>query len=97
MELGTVAPGRCCLAEGLRRTASLHPYKDNSGIRLTQSRAAGLILSKLQNAWLSNVVFGGKDLDTLYVTCGDKVFKRKIAAKSVVPLHDSFKSPKPRL
>jgi gluconolactonase len=37
-----------------------------------------LILAMPQRAWLSNVVIGGPNLDTLYVTCGDKVFQRKI-------------------
>lgn len=32
---------------------------------------------------LSNVCFGGKNLDTLYVTAGDKVFKRKTQATGV--------------
>ena len=37
-----------------------------------------LVIAKPQNAWLSNVVFGGPDLDTLYVTCGDKVYRRRV-------------------
>lgn len=56
-----------------------------------------LILHKPQNAWLSNVVFGGPDLDTLYVTCGDKVYRRKVKAKGVVPWQAAIKPPKPRL
>ena len=47
------------------------------------------IISKPQNAWLANVCFGGKELDTLYVACGDKVFKRKTKAKGVL----SFQPP----
>jgi sugar lactone lactonase YvrE len=43
------------------------------------------ILDKPQDAWLSNVCFGGKELDTLYVTCGDKVFKRKVKTRGVLP------------
>lgn len=56
-----------------------------------------LIISKPQNAWLSNVVFGGSNLDTLYVTCGDKVYSRKINAKGVVPSRAPINPPKPRL
>ncbi len=55
-----------------------------------------LILSKPHDGWLSNVVFGGKDLNTLYVTCGDSVYKRKINAKGL-PVGASSKPPKPRL
>jgi sugar lactone lactonase YvrE len=45
-------------------------------------RLGGTIL-KPHNGALSNVCFGGKNLDTLYVTAGDKVFKRKTQATGV--------------
>ena len=41
-----------------------------------QGRLSGVI-AKPQIAWLANVVFAGPNLDTLYVTCTNKVFKRK--------------------
>ena len=34
---------------------------------------------------LSNVAFGGPELDTLFVTCTDKVYKRRLKTKGVVP------------
>lgn len=55
-----------------------------------------LILSKPQGSWLSNVVFGGKDLNTLYVTCGDSIYKRKMNAKGL-SVGNLLKPPKPRL
>jgi len=48
----------------------------------TQGRLQGVI-EKPQNAWLANVVFAGPELDTLYVTCTNKVYKRKINAKGI--------------
>jgi sugar lactone lactonase YvrE/enterochelin esterase-like enzyme len=54
------------------------------------------ILNKPQNQWLSNAVFGGPDLKTLYVTCGDKVFRRRMQRKGAVPW-DPVKPPIPRL
>ncbi|MBI3836636.1 MAG: SMP-30/gluconolactonase/LRE family protein [Planctomycetia bacterium] len=42
-------------------------------------RLCGVIASP-QKAWLSNVVFAGPKLDTLYVTCSNKVYKRKVKA-----------------
>ncbi|HEV3136250.1 MAG TPA: SMP-30/gluconolactonase/LRE family protein, partial [Pirellulales bacterium] len=42
-------------------------------------RLCGVIASP-QKAWLANVVFAGPKLDTLYVTCSNKVFKRKVKA-----------------
>ena len=44
-----------------------------------------LIISKPQDKKLSNVVFGGPNRDTLYVTSSDKVYKRKIDAIGAVP------------
>lgn len=55
------------------------------------------IISKPQRAWLSNVVFGGSNLDELYVTCGDKVFKRKTNVKGVAAVQPPFKPAPPRL
>jgi sugar lactone lactonase YvrE len=45
----------------------------------TQGRLIGVI-SKPSSAWLSNVCFAGAQLDTLYVTCTGRVYKRKINA-----------------
>jgi sugar lactone lactonase YvrE len=38
----------------------------------------GGVIRKPQEKFLSNVVFGGEKLDYLYVTCTDKVFRRKV-------------------
>lgn len=43
----------------------------------TTGRPSGLIL-KPQNKSLSNVTFGGPRFDYLYVTCTDKVYRRKV-------------------
>lgn len=43
-------------------------------------RPSGAI-AKPQNKFLSNVKFGGKEFDTLYVTSSDKVFSRKTKTK----------------
>ena len=56
-----------------------------------------LIIQKPQDAWLSNVVFAGPNLDTLYATSKDKVYKRKLNAKGVVPWQAAVKPPRPGL
>lgn len=56
-----------------------------------------LIISSPQRAWLANVVFGGKDFDTLYATCSDKVYKRKLKSKGVTPWMQTMKPDKPSL
>jgi len=43
------------------------------------------VIALPQKAWLSNVAFAGPNLDTLYVTCSNKVFKRKVKATGFRP------------
>lgn len=64
---------------------------------LDQLGRVHLIIAKPDGGWLSNCVFGGPKLDTLYVTCGGKVFKRKLTATGVVPWQEPSKAPKPGL
>jgi gluconolactonase len=54
------------------------------------------ILSKPNNSDPSNVVFGGSDLRTLYVTSEDKVFRRPIKKRGTFPWVPVV-PPKPRL
>lgn len=49
------------------------------------------------NGKCSNLTFGGPELDTIYATCGDKVFKRKVKAKGVEGMNAAVKPEKPRL
>jgi len=62
---------------------------------LDQLGRVHFIIRKPQSGWISNVVFGGPNLDVLYVTCGDKVYRRKINAKGVNPWQAAMKPPKP--
>ena len=48
-----------------------------------------LILEAPERKQISNVIFGGPNRDTLYVTASDKVFKRKVKTKGI----DSWKPP----
>ena len=43
------------------------------------------IIAKPQPGPLANVIFAGPDLDTLYVTAGDNVFRRKVRMTGVLP------------
>jgi sugar lactone lactonase YvrE/enterochelin esterase-like enzyme len=54
------------------------------------------ILNKPDSSDPSNVVFGGRDLQTLYVTSGEKVFRRTIKKKGMFPWVPVM-PPKPRL
>ncbi|MGC2659964.1 MAG: SMP-30/gluconolactonase/LRE family protein [Bryobacteraceae bacterium] len=54
------------------------------------------ILRKPQPGHFSNAVFGGPDLQTLYVTAGNSVFRRRLQRKGVVAWAP-MKPPMPRL
>jgi sugar lactone lactonase YvrE/enterochelin esterase-like enzyme len=62
-----------------------------------QAGRVNVILPSPQRAWLANVCFGGKDLDTLYVACQDKVYKRKTKAKGVASALGAHLPPQPKL
>jgi len=64
---------------------------------LDQPGRVNQILAKPQNAFLSNIAFGGPERDLLYATCGDKVFRRKVNAKGSVSWEKPTKPPKPGL
>jgi len=74
-------------ADGMTVDSEGHLYvATNSGLQVCDQpgRVVGII-SKPQPGPLSNVVFAGPQLSTLYVTAGDKVFKRKVRRKGVLP------------
>ncbi len=54
------------------------------------------IFSKPQPGPLSNAVFAGPELSTLYVTAGDKVFRREVRRHGVLPWKP-VQPPVPRL
>lgn len=55
------------------------------------------ILSPPQPGPVSNVAFGGKDRDWLYVTCGDKVFRRRLSTQGAVAWQPPVEQPRPGL
>jgi sugar lactone lactonase YvrE/enterochelin esterase-like enzyme len=55
------------------------------------------IISRPQNKWLANVVFGGANFDELYACCSDKVYKRKLNTRGANSFQPPVKPPMPRL
>jgi gluconolactonase len=45
----------------------------------------------------THVCFGGKNFDTLFATCGDRVYQRKLKVQGVPTVRDPVKPPPPRL
>ena len=49
------------------------------------------------NGRVANLTFGGEKLDTLFCTCGDKVFKRKLKVSGALPFGPPSKPAAPHL
>jgi sugar lactone lactonase YvrE len=49
------------------------------------------------NGKITNLTFGGENFDTLYATCGDKVFKRKVRVRGANAFQEPVKPAKPGL
>jgi len=62
-----------------------------------QAGKVNSIINKPQPGPLSNVVFGGPNFDELFVTIGDKVYKRKVRTQGVLNFADPITPAPPRL
>ena len=62
-----------------------------------QAGKVNSIIGKPQPGPLSNVVFGGPGLDELFVTIGDKVFKRRVRQKGLLNFEAPVTPAPPRL
>jgi sugar lactone lactonase YvrE len=49
------------------------------------------------NGKLSNFCFGGREFDTLFATCGDRVYQRKVKVKGANAWQSPVKPVPPRL
>src|SRR5581483_8658081 len=49
------------------------------------------------NGRVSSLCFGGANFDTLFATCGDRVYKRKVKVKGANAFQEPIKPPPPRL
>lgn len=86
------------VADGMTVDTEGHLYVTSSiGLQICdQPGRVVAILNKPHLGSLSNVVFGGPNLSTLYVTAGDRVYKREINRKGVTAWKP-VKPPMPRL
>lgn len=95
-----VPPGQSrSLADGMKVDAEGRVYIATAlGLQVfDQIGKCHMILPPPHRAALANVAFGGPDLDVLYVTNGDKVFKRKVKVKGALPWKAPIKPAAPRL
>jgi gluconolactonase len=92
MEHASQADGLCV------DTAGRVYVTTNMGLQVLDQHGRVMgIISKPQNMWLSNATFGGKGFETLFVTCGDKVYRRKTKAKGALGFAEPVKAPGDKL
>lgn len=60
-------------------------------------RVNGILAKPEPTAWASDICFGGPDFKTLYLTAGDKVWRRKTKAQGVLPQATPIVPRPPRL
>ncbi len=90
---GSGADGMCVDTQGRLYVASAVgvQFCDQAG------RVNGILSKPEPSAWATDVCFGGKNLDELYLTAGDKVWRRKTKARGVLPFLEPVTPPAPRL
>jgi len=67
------------------------------GVQVCDQAGRVNVILPTPNGRASNVYFGGTDFDTLFVTAGDKVFKRKMKVHGANSYQEPNKPPTPRL
>jgi len=67
------------------------------GIQVCDQAGRVNCILPMPNGKVSNLVFGGPQFDTLYATCGGKVFKRKLNTKGAPSFAAPVKPAAPRL
>ena len=91
-------PPRCVAVPGMTVDSEgfLH-VATKLGVQIADpaGRTVG-ILQKPDSSDPSNVVFGGRDLQTLYVTSAERVFRRPVKRKGTLPWV-AVMPPRPRL
>ena len=60
-------------------------------------RVNGILAKPEPGAWATDVCFGGRDRDELYLAAGRKVWKRKMRVRGVLAFEEPVLPPRPRL
>ena len=67
------------------------------GIQVCDQAGRVNAILPMPNGTVSNLTFGGENFDTLFATCGDKVYKRKLKVKGAPAWAAPLKPAAPRL
>ena len=90
---GSGADGMCVDSQGRLYVAS------HLGIQVCDQagRVTGIIRAPEADAWITDLCFGGRNRNELYMTAGDKVWRRRLRVPGLSPTTDPIVPPAPRL
>ena len=85
-------------ADGLRVDRDGRLYvATRMGIQVCDQAGRVNAIIPTPNGRVSNLCFGGVDFDTLFATCGDRVYKRKLKVKGALAFQPPLRPAPPRL
>jgi len=85
-------------ADGMRTDRDGRLYvATRMGIQVCDQAGRVNCIIPTPNNRVSNLCFGGENFDTLYATCGDKIFKRKLKVRGANAFEPPTKPAAPRL
>jgi sugar lactone lactonase YvrE len=85
-------------ADGLRVDRDGRLYvATRMGIQVCDQAGRVNCIIPTPNGRISNLTFGGANFDTLFATCGDRVYKRKVKVKGYNAFEAPHKPAPPRL
>jgi gluconolactonase len=67
------------------------------GLQVCDQAGRVLCIIPTPNGKVAHLAFGGADFDTLFAMCEDRVYKRKVKVKGVLPFQAPFKPKAPQL
>jgi gluconolactonase len=87
-----------CGADGIRADRDGRLYvASRMGIQVCDQAGRVNCVIPTPNGRITNLCFGGPNFDTLFATCGDKVFMRKVSVKGANAFEAPIKPAAPRL
>jgi gluconolactonase len=85
-------------ADGIKCDSARRVYvATNSGIQVLDQTGRVNAILPVPTGQVSNLCFGGANFDTLYVSCGDKVYRRRLKVQGVNAFEKAIKPRAPRL
>lgn len=87
-----------CGADGLRFDRSGRLWvATRMGIQVCDQAGRVNCIISTPNGRVANLCFGGERFDTVFATCGDKVYKRRVKAQGLDPAASPIKLPPPKM